>query len=194
MSTLHSLPIDGIERQKSKAGKISMMLLFMINPRVRYEVGWARTYCLTAAQGCRKWGGQGDFSPPPFLADPLTLSQPGGGTLSPPITTSSSRFSDLATALPPHHVIIIRTLLDKSSHHSTPQDITYFSPAESKSKSDVHRWRQKNKTENYEMGNFQFLSRPQRIMHKIFSLPLQTSDQQNKTLAFYQNSTFYSIS
>ena len=107
--------------------------------------------------------------PPPFLEDPLTLSQPGGGTLSPPITMRSSRFSERATALPPHHVIIIRTLLDKSSHHSTPQDITYFSPAESKSKSDVHRWQQKNKTENYEMGNFQFLSRPQRIMHKIFS-------------------------
>ena len=44
-------------------------------------------------QGCRKWGG------PQFLADQLTLSQPGGGTLSSPSTTSPPGFSDLVTAL-----------------------------------------------------------------------------------------------
>ena len=38
--------------------------------------------------------------PPHFLADQLTLSQPGGGgTLSPPSITCHPGFSDLATAL-----------------------------------------------------------------------------------------------
>ena len=41
----------------------------------------------------------GGLQPPQFMTDQLTLSQPGGGTLSPPSTTSPTGFSDLATAL-----------------------------------------------------------------------------------------------
>ena len=44
-------------------------------------------------------GRPGRHVPPHFLADQLTLSQPGGGTLSPPSTMCPPGFSDLATAL-----------------------------------------------------------------------------------------------
>ena len=44
-------------------------------------------------------GGPGGPVPPHFLADQLTISQPGGGTLSLPSTTSPPGISDLATAL-----------------------------------------------------------------------------------------------
>ena len=50
-------------------------------------------------QARRKRGGRGGPCPPHFLADQLTLSQPGGGTLPPPSTMCPPRFSDLATAL-----------------------------------------------------------------------------------------------
>ena len=49
-------------------------------------------------QGRRKVGA-GVALAPQYLADQLTLSRPGGDTLSPPSTTSPSGFSDLATAL-----------------------------------------------------------------------------------------------
>ena len=52
---------------------------------------------LTSWQRCRSRGGGGEL-PSHFLADQLTLSQPGG-TLSPPSTTSHPGFSDLAMAL-----------------------------------------------------------------------------------------------
>ena len=50
---------------------------------------------LDIIQGCRKWGAGGAQAPPPvfgFLADQLTLSQPGGHILPTP------GFLDLATA------------------------------------------------------------------------------------------------
>jgi hypothetical protein len=50
-------------------------------------------------QGRRKRVGWGGALGPQFLADQLTLFPSGGGTLSPPITTSPPGFSDLATAL-----------------------------------------------------------------------------------------------
>ena len=44
-------------------------------------------------------GGPGGHVPPHFLADQLTLSQPGGGTLSPPSTMCPPRFLTLAACL-----------------------------------------------------------------------------------------------
>ena len=49
--------------------------------------------------GLSQAGRPGGHVPPQFLEDHLTLSQPGGGTLSPPSTTCPPGFSDLATAL-----------------------------------------------------------------------------------------------
>ena len=43
--------------------------------------------------------GGGGLQPSQFLANQLSLSRPGGGTLFPPSTTSPPGFSDLATAL-----------------------------------------------------------------------------------------------
>ena len=59
---------------------------------------WPLKTC-SKLQGCRKWGGWGGALAPQLLADQLTLSRPGGGTLSTPSTTSPPGFSALATAL-----------------------------------------------------------------------------------------------
>ena len=48
----------------------------------RFQVLGSMLLLKVLKQGCRKWGG------PQFLADQLTLSQPGGGTLSPLSTRS----------------------------------------------------------------------------------------------------------
>ena len=52
-------------------------------------------------QACRKWGGRGGHVPPPhFLADQLTLFQPGGAHYPHPVLRAPPlRFSDIATAL-----------------------------------------------------------------------------------------------
>ena len=50
-------------------------------------------------QACRPWGCRGCHGAPQILADQSTLSQPGGADYTHQITTGTSRFSDLATAL-----------------------------------------------------------------------------------------------
>ena len=59
-------------------------------------------------------GPGGHVPPPHFLADQLTLSQPGKCTLPPPNITCPPGFSDLATAL----LLISRSI--RSTMHKTP--------------------------------------------------------------------------
>ena len=49
--------------------------------------------------GLSPMGGLGGLQPPQFLTDQLTLSQPGGTDYAHLVTTGTSGFSDLPTAL-----------------------------------------------------------------------------------------------
>ena len=65
----------------------------------RAMLWWPRIDVHKKGQACRKRGGWGGFSLAQFLADQLTLSQPGGAHYPHPVLQAPPRFSDLATAL-----------------------------------------------------------------------------------------------
>ena len=53
---------------------------------------WNFPKAICTYQWCRNWGGQGGHWPPQYLADQLTLFQPGVGRLCPPLPLAPPKF------------------------------------------------------------------------------------------------------